>query len=390
MPRVNSMPSVTLYIRITDQKGRRHYERVNRRNPQTGGIFCLHYFNPEGKRRWLTVGRDINQALEARFKKESDFRLQQKEGSMPAPAQPKTLGELRDAFLHDKQTTFKKDGSPLDPDTISSYEKVTREFLDIVKHNLPSEITRQDLRDWIGRQRERVSHRTVCNRYISIACFLHFCEVDHKKLLPQNERPTPVEETPEAYSRQEIDKFFFNVVRERDALAFELYLKAGPRERELTHLEWSDLHLGPEPVVHFRTKQDFRTKTGKSRVVPLERSLAAKLAEWRLKNPTSRYVFGAHNGVPERHFLRIAKKIAKRAGMDPENFWLQKFRDTFATWALRRGVDIRTVQHWMGHESIEMTMRYLAPEQGERAQSQINQAFGGFDVTAESAACEKV
>jgi integrase len=129
-----------------------------------------------------------------------------------------------------------------------------------------------------------------------------------------------VEETPKAYSQHEMDKFFFNVVRERVALAFELYLKAGHRERELANLEWSDLNLGPEPVVHFRTKQDFRTKTGKSRVVPLEGSLAAKLAERRLKNPTSRYVFGTSKGDPERHFLRIAKGIAKGAGMNPENF----------------------------------------------------------------------
>jgi hypothetical protein len=38
---------------------------------------------------------------------------------------------------------FKKDGSPLDPDTITSYEKVTREFLDIIKRKFPGEITRQ-------------------------------------------------------------------------------------------------------------------------------------------------------------------------------------------------------------------------------------------------------
>jgi site-specific recombinase XerD len=50
-------------------------------------------------------------------------------------------------------------------------------------------------------------------------------------------------------------------------------------------------------------------------------------------------------------------------------------RDTFATWALRRGVDIRTVQHWLGQADITMTQRYLAPEQGEHAQLQINQAF---------------
>ena len=28
---------------------------------------------------------------------------------------------------------------------------------------------------------------------------------------------------------------------------------------------------------------------------------------------------------------------------------------------LRRGFDVRTVQHWMGHKSLEATMRYLAP-----------------------------
>jgi site-specific recombinase XerD len=28
---------------------------------------------------------------------------------------------------------------------------------------------------------------------------------------------------------------------------------------------------------------------------------------------------------------------------------------------LRGGFDVRTVQHWMGHKSLETTMRYLAP-----------------------------
>ena len=52
--RARSIPSVTLYIRITDENGNRRYERVNRRKPQlSGGIYCLHFctrtavaFNP--------------------------------------------------------------------------------------------------------------------------------------------------------------------------------------------------------------------------------------------------------------------------------------------------------------------------------------------------------
>jgi site-specific recombinase XerD len=37
-----------------------------------------------------------------------------------------------------------------------------------------------------------------------------------------------------------------------------------------------------------------------------------------------------------------------------------KFRVTFATHMLQRGVDIRTVQELMGHTNIQTTMRYLA------------------------------
>jgi len=61
------LPSVSLYIRITDAKGRR-YERVNRRNPQiaTGpNVYCLHFYE-NGRRKWETVGTDINAASAAR------------------------------------------------------------------------------------------------------------------------------------------------------------------------------------------------------------------------------------------------------------------------------------------------------------------------------------
>ena len=61
-------------------------------------------------------------------------------------------------------------------------------------------------------------------------------------------------------------------------------------------------------------------------------------------------------------------------------------RDTFATWALRRTVDIRTVQAWLGHSSITMTMRYLAAAESEMAQQNINTAFGGIRLDVPMAA----
>lgn len=58
--------------------------------------------------------------------------------------------------------------------------------------------------------------------------------------------------------------------------------------------------------------------------------------------------------------LRRVKEVAFRAGLKTE-FDLKTFRATYATRMLRAGFDVRTVQHWMGHKSLETTMRYLVP-----------------------------
>ena len=52
---------------------------------------------------------------------------------------------------------------------------------------------------------------------------------------------------------------------------------------------------------------------------------------------------------------------AKRAGLDGTQFDFKTFRSNYATRTLRTGFDVRTVQHWMGHKSLETTMRYLVP-----------------------------
>ena len=86
-----SIPSVTLYIRITDEKGTRRYERVNRRKPQlSGGTYCLHFYTPDGKRKWTTVGTDINAALKARMEKESEL-LTRPVGAKPSPTATEAL-----------------------------------------------------------------------------------------------------------------------------------------------------------------------------------------------------------------------------------------------------------------------------------------------------------
>ena len=80
---------------------------------------------------------------------------------------------------------------------------------------------------------------------------------------------------------------------------------------------------------------------------------------------------------PKLNFLDDLKAVAERAKLDKDNFWLHKFRATFATRCLWAGVDLRTVQQWLGHSDMESTMRYLKPARNEAVRGKVNEIFGG-------------
>jgi len=94
-------PSVSLYIRISDEKGRRHYERVRPRSPQP-------------------CGQDYNEAVRRRAAKEHELLLAAREERERAtepdatPKAPSSLEELRNAFLAMKRKERKRDRTPLD------------------------------------------------------------------------------------------------------------------------------------------------------------------------------------------------------------------------------------------------------------------------------------
>jgi integrase/recombinase XerD len=87
-------------------------------------------------------------------------------------------------------------------------------------------------------------------------------------------------------------------------------------------------------------------------------------------------VFPTAGCSPKLDFLDNLKAIVKRAKLNPKHFWLHKFRATFATWSLWAGVDLRTVQQWLGHSDLESTMRYLKPSRSQQVRERMNEIFG--------------
>jgi integrase len=92
------------------------------------------------------------------------------------------------------------------------------------------------------------------------------------------------------------------------------------------------------------------------------RELLADLKAWKAQSdPACELVFPTSRCRPKFDFLDVCKSVAERAGLNRDSAWLHKFRATFATEHLWKGVDLRTVQSWLGHKDLKSTMRYLKP-----------------------------
>ena len=83
-------------------------------------------------------------------------------------------------------------------------------------------------------------------------------------------------------------------------------------------------------------------------------------------------LFPDKHGHVEQHMLREIQKAVKGAGV--QKVKMHRFRDTFAVNKLRDGVDVRTLQRWLGHETLEQVMEYCAwlDSQSEAARRHAN------------------
>lgn len=175
----------------------------------------------------------------------------------------------------------------------------------------------------------------------------------------------------------------------------------------------------------------FRTKTRRDRKVsiPIEQKLLKKLRHWREEHPHHRFLFPTIHGNPEPANLKKLHRIIREAGLncgkceaclnpcrncrncrcgkcphcaavvnyntqhrraclnarlgehpctliECQKWNLHRFRHTFATMALRSGVDLGMLQNWIGHASLATTQIYLSLASEEEAWTAINGIFG--------------
>jgi integrase len=193
-------------------------------------------------------------------------------------------------------------------------------------------------------------------------------------LLRRNDQPKFTQAEAEIYEEEELDKLFAACDPE-EQLWYEFFLMTGMRDQEVRYCYWSDVNFATSEVrVSHKPDINWTPKTYKERTIWIPEELAVSLKQWKEK-ATCKLVFHTRTGNPKHDFLLSLKNVAKRAKLDPSNFWLHKFRATFATWHLRNEEDIYTVMGWMGHTNMNSMQPYLKRSRTLRTRARVNDTF---------------
>ncbi len=314
-------------------------------------------WHERGKRKRAAAGITTTDALDAARRKKHEL-----EGKALGIAEYAEEDKTKPVALHIAVKRYLEVVEALKkPNTLRKYRAVLNRFSEFfTPATTPQSIKPDDLNQYMVHLKKKFRHdnNTVIHNMIIVAQFLK--KNGRGGLTAQIDMPEKITTLPIEYHDAEL-KAFFGACTPAEHTMFLTFLLTGFREQEVVNLMWDDImfHLG---TIKVRAKPHlgFYPKRWEDREVPVPQDLIDRLK----KHPhhvTSKFVFPSPPGNRDLHMLDKCKAIAGLAKVNVEKFDLKTFRSTYATRMLRAGFDPRTVQHWMGHKSLETTMRYLSP-----------------------------
>ncbi|WP_419805918.1 tyrosine-type recombinase/integrase [Terriglobus sp.] len=359
-----------------------------------GSRYYLRY-TVKGRRVWEAVGEDPTKALSEKRKREnqldglklgtlieetSGLRLMSRTGAEVPPSVH---------HFHDLLATYIRRVETLHPNgrTANQYLRDLTEFGKVTGNKMPTEVTREDIQLFIQHlMRRKMSPKTIQNRLTTVRAFLRTHKVEKvSEIIDKLDAPAVHKKIPHTFSATQVNALLAASGFE-ERLAWEMFLSAGLREQELSHLGWEDI-LFERGMLHLHAKPDlkFTLKDGEERQIPLPNDLLTKLQNRRALRANDRLVFPTPEGKPDGHLLRRLKDVAFRAGLNCGrcvnragqsckkypvcgNWQLHSFRRTAANRWHEAGLTVPSVQRLLGHSDIETTMLYLTGQDLARAE----------------------
>ena len=243
-------------------------------------------------------------------------------------------------------------------ETLVSYDSFMRAFAYIIDKKL-TDVTTAEIRHFLLEYQERrgVSNKTIDGMRRYLSSFYNFLEEEYYI------STSPVRRIHKIKSEKSVKKPFsddetvlleYGCTTKRDKVIISFLLSTGVRVGELSKLDKNDLDLRNREAVVYG-------KGSKERVVYFDARAKVFIEDYiasRDDNNPALLVtdYMPHDRLSKYGIEWVVKQIAKEAGVT--NCHPHRFRRTFATKMLNRGMPIEQVQKLLGHARIETTLIY--------------------------------
>jgi integrase/recombinase XerD len=241
--------------------------------------------------------------------------------------------------------------------TVRNYLGIVRRFLDYAKgkKGRPEEVVRQYLLWHVKAKAPKTHnlHRSAVVCFFKLALGYHITtDMVPRRKVPRRYPKTLPAETIRAAIRKTTNL--------KHRLELMLFYTCGLRLGEVAHLQHKHIANGRLWLS--------KTKGGKERIVPIPPSVLPLLLEYTADMAPNQYVFAGQRGghISNKSLQNVVKQALGRVGAEGHPHLL---RHGFAIHELRAGENIRKVQEWLGHASLETTEQYLAVTEAELAES---------------------
>jgi integrase/recombinase XerD len=363
------------------------------------GVYTLR-FREDGHIVYRSVGTDPADALTALVQQQLVLKAQAAGLMVAAPVTRRALHEPKSETPGKREIAqaaevylarVKKHKADK---TYTAYSNTLETFQQVCRKKHLEQITADDLLEFAeARRAAGNSDRTVADRVKYILIFL--AKHGIKDVLEPSDYPKYTKKKRKAYSEEQLKKLFAACDVEDFAL-FQFLLITGCRDEEAVHACWDNIDFQAKTFeVREHPEFNWTVKDHEERFVPVSDSLIDLLREHH-REAKHRLIFPGDKGGLDHHLLRRLKSRAFLAGLNCgrctsksgqscrnaavcKGWILHRFRNTYATFHNRAGVDLPTISRWLGHADVETTMTYIDVDSGSHdTRSKVNGTFAAF------------
>lgn len=284
-----------------------------------------------------------------------------------------TLAEAKELFL--THCKFEKN---LSPKTITAYDLDSRQFMDYLDKGILENvnlITKSEIRGYL-KSMQSFEIKTIKRKVASIKALLNFLEYeDLIKVSPFRKLKLRLKEPkhlPVLMNQKEVEKLlqeaytdYSNCSKEnmssllilRDVVVLELLFATGMRVSELCNLKEEDFDLNTGSILIMgKGSKERMIQVCDPKILELIRRYRRKLEDSG-QGTKAFFASRLNNPLSDQSVRYMIRKYYIKAGIN-KHITPHTFRHTFATLLLEEDVDIKYIQHFLGHSSISVTQIY--------------------------------